>query len=48
MAVEPATNDAQPEDFDAHVRDYSGFIKLFKYGAIICLITALIVVLLIS
>ena len=48
MAVEPATNEAQPEDFEAHVRDYSGFIKLFKYGAIISLITGFIVILLIS
>jgi hypothetical protein len=48
MAVEPAGNEATTEDFEAHVRDYSGFIKLFKYGAIISLIIALIVMLLIS
>ena len=48
MAVEPASSDSRTEDFEAHVRDYSGFIKLFKYGAIISLITGLIVMLLIS
>ena len=48
MAVEPATNQASTDDFDAHVRDYSGFIKLFKYGTVVSLITGLIVVVLIS
>ena len=48
MAVEPASNEAQTEDFQAHVRDYSDFTRLFKYGAIVSLITGLIVILLIS
>ncbi|QNP44304.1 aa3-type cytochrome c oxidase subunit IV [Sphingomonas daechungensis] len=27
-----------------HVRDYEGFIRLFKWGAIICLIIAFLVI----
>jgi hypothetical protein len=48
MAVEPATNQAQSQDLEAHVRDYSGFIKLFKYGAIFSFITAMVVMIIIS
>lgn len=48
MAVEPATDQAQSEHLQAHVRDYSGFIKMFKYGAIISFITAMVVVMIIS
>ena len=48
MAVEPATNEAPTQDMQAHIRDYSGFIKLFKYGAIISIIIAFAVMFLIS
>ena len=48
MAVEPAKNEAQSEDFQAHLRNYDGFTKLFTFGAAICLVIALIVILLIS
>ena len=48
MAVEPATDQAQSEHMEAHVRDYSGFIKLFKYGAIVSFITAMVVMMIIS
>lgn len=34
MAVEPTTHEPHAENFHAHARDYSGFIKLLKYGAI--------------
>jgi len=34
-------------DLTAHERTYSGFIGLFKYGAVACFIIAMIVVLLI-
>ena len=46
MAAEP--NEARPEDFEAHVRDYSGFTKLLKYGAIVSFVIAIIVMMLIS
>ena len=48
MAVEPATNEAQSEDFQAHRRDYSRFTKLLTYGAIVSFFTGLIVMFLIS
>ena len=48
MAVEPADNQGHTEDFQAHVRDYSAFTKLFTYGAIASLLTGLFVMLIIS
>ena len=48
MAVEPATHETASQDMAAHVRDYSGFIKLFKWGAIISFITGIVVMFLIS
>ena len=47
MANEPATNES-PADYQAHLRDYSGFIKISKWSAIASLIIALFVVWLIS
>jgi len=47
MAVEPATTDHSAEIAN-HARDYSGFIKLFKYGAIISFVTAMIILVIIS
>ena len=44
MAVE---GEVQVEE-KAHVRSYSAFIAMMKWGAILSLLTALIVVLLIS
>lgn len=41
MAVEPAQNEPVNQDMQAHVRDYSGFIKLFTYGAAASLIIGL-------
>ena len=39
MAVEPRKQGSRkPDDFEAHVRDYAGFTKLFTYGAIVCLV----------
>ena len=35
-------------DMPAHERTYSGFIGLFKYGAIACLIIAFLVIYLIT
>jgi hypothetical protein len=48
MAIEPATEDARPNDFEAHVRDYSGFLKMFKWLAIISFVTAIFVMIIIS
>ena len=47
MANEPATKES-PADYQAHLRDYSGFTKILKWSALASLITALIVVWLIS
>ena len=47
MAIEPATEQT-PEDYKAHVHDYSEFTRLLKYGAIVALVTALFVMMLIS
>ena len=46
--AEHATEDARPDDFEAHVRDYSGFIRMFKWLAIISFLTALFVMFIIS
>ena len=47
MANEPAAK--QPTaDYQAHLRNYSGFVQMFKYGAIASLLIALFVVWLIS
>ena len=46
--AEPATEDARPNDFEAHVRDYSGFTRMFKWLAIVAFLTALFVMFLIS
>ena len=48
MAMEPATDQSRNDDFDAHVRDYSGFIKMFKWLAIISFVTAILVMFIIS
>jgi hypothetical protein len=48
MAVEPATEHVQTQDIKAHVRDYSGFLKMLKWGAIISFVLGAIVVVLIS
>ena len=48
MAVEPANEQSPTGDFQAHARDYSGFIKLFKWGAIISFVTAMVVLIIIS
>lgn len=47
MADEPATKQSSA-DFQAHMRDYSGFTHLAKYSAIIFFVIALIVMWLIS
>ena len=34
---EPHADQPPTQDIAAHVRDYRGFTKLFKWGAIVCL-----------
>ncbi|MDQ3471670.1 MAG: aa3-type cytochrome c oxidase subunit IV [Pseudomonadota bacterium] len=48
MAVEPVNEQSPTGDFQSHSRDYSGFIKLFKWGAIISFVTAMVVMIIIS
>ena len=48
MANEGASEQSRTEDFDAHVRDYSGFIRMFKWLAIISFVTAIFVMIIIS
>jgi hypothetical protein len=47
MAVQPSTDD-HSGDIQAHVRDYSRFTGMLKWGAIISFILAMIVVVVIS
>ena len=48
MAVEPASNEPPSQDMQMHVRDYSGFVSLLKWGALVSFVTAIIVLFLIS
>ena len=45
---EPLLTDPPTQDVAVHVRDYSRFTKLLKWGAIACFIIAFAVVLIIS
>lgn len=47
MAVEHGTTKGHGGDIDAHVRDYSRFTGMVKWGTIICAILGFIVVFLI-
>ena len=47
MAAEPATTE-HSQQIEAHARDYSGFVRLFKWGAILSFITAMVVIFIIS
>ena len=48
MAGEPATDNAVNQDMQAHRRDYSGFVKLFTYGAIVAFVIGILVVFIIA
>lgn len=48
MAVEHSGTESQGNDMQAHVRDYSKFTGMLKWGAIISFILAMFVVFLIS
>ena len=45
---EPLLDNPPTQDVAAHVRDYSGFTKLLKWGAIVSFVIAMIVLMLIS
>ena len=45
---EPLLNNPPTQEVAHHVRDYAGFVRLFKWGAIACFIIAMIVILIIS
>ena len=45
---EPLLTTMHTEADTAHVRDYSLFTKMFKWGAVISFITAMLVILIIS
>ncbi|MBA2636183.1 MAG: hypothetical protein H0U83_05795 [Sphingomonas sp.] len=48
MDVDAVTNQNQPGEIGRHARDYSRFIALFKWGAIVSFITAMLVLVIIS
>jgi hypothetical protein len=48
MAVEPVGHEAHAHEVEAHVRDYSRFLKMLKYGAIASFITGMVVVVIIA
>ncbi len=45
---EPILTNPPTEDVAVHVRDYTRFVQLLKWGAIVSLIAALLVMMLIS
>lgn len=45
---EPLLDNPPTHEAAAHVRDYSAFVKMFKWGAIISFITAIVVMMIIS
>jgi len=48
MAADQAHPTATEMDYPAHERNYSGFLRLFKYGAIASAIIGLIVIYIIA
>lgn len=48
MAVEPSTTEQHQGDMQAHVRDYSRFTGMLKWGAILSFILAMLVLVVIS
>lgn len=48
MAKKEPVTSPPAQDNAAHVRDYGRFTQLFKWGAIICFVIAMLVLLIIS
>jgi len=42
--MEDVPNSPTPHEMSHHVRDYGNFTTLFKWGAIVCLLTGFVVV----
>ena len=45
---EPLLDNPPTQEVAHHVRDYQGFVRLLKWGAIVSLITAFLVILIIA
>jgi hypothetical protein len=48
MDVDAVTDENQPGELGRHARDYSRFVTLLKWSAIISFITAIVVLLIIA
>ena len=48
MAVKPGVNEPVNQDMQAHRRDYSGFVRLFTYGAIASFVIGIAVLFIIA
>lgn len=48
MDVDAVTNENQPGEIGRHARDYSRFTALLKWGAIVSLIIAFVVLMIIA
>lgn len=48
MAAEPVNTEGAKGDIQAHVRDYSYFTAMLKYGAIVAFVTGILVMFIIS
>ncbi len=45
---EPLLSSPPTQEMAWHVRDYAGFVKLFKWGALISFVIAMLVILIIA
>lgn len=45
---EPILSDAQSSDVAVHVRDYTRFTKMLKWGALVCLAIAFLILLILK
>lgn len=48
MAIDGASRSETAKELEVHVRDYSAFINIAKWGAILSVIVALVVMYIIS
>ena len=48
MDVDAVTDENQPGEIGRHARDYSRFVALLKWGAVVSFITAIVVLLIIG
>jgi hypothetical protein len=45
---EPLLTSPQTQETAAHVKDYARFTRMFKWGAIVCFVIAMLVLMIIS